>query len=910
MGNEISRQNALKRVFQKLDSEEKGVLTLNQILSVKKVPGVTQPITNSALLLLRFDEALEGRINFKEFAALLEHIRAAEKKVRERRLLGKNRSKKDKTKVWTAVSRETVREEFDLSPDAETPAFTGRKPTSDKKDETEDKKDDEEDLTEDIVEQLQLEAKVFFDQMIKTEQGRKKFANWLFKLADTDENNMISEKELTLVLKALRADGIHTENLAFDNEQCKEGEDEKIAKKLLEEFGKERTGFITQGEFELLAELILKNYELQSEYESGDIVGHYELKRKLGCGSSGEVRLAIDKRTGEKRAIKICPKGNIAHLSRLDNEIKAMMMLQHKHVVTLYEVLESEQHIFFVMELCGGGSLYEYLDSKPLSEDLARFYFSQMVEAIQYCHSKGVCHRDLKLDNLLLDNNANIKITDFGHAGIFTKGWDLFETPHVGGLCHVAPEQLRQEPYSGEKNDIWGLGVILYILLVGRLPFNGYGQQYLDNIKAVNYTLPDTLSPEAKDLIRQMLVYDPEQRISCDKIMQHPWLTMGKKDCPNLDRFRLPIQHDKEVWSQHPRKEDKIEVMCSVLKEIDVITLPPESNDENSMEVKCHWPQRELKFSFKLKEDENGEQYFKFKLREGESREFLSLMPQIRAVIEELQRNLTVNKKRLHTNNSHNNVKQIESRLSPNSQQIKALQQHHQRSSFITIPVKLSSPSRLKHRGSKPTKDKREKDSHKDKDKDKDHHKDDDSETSDKKIRKDMNGHLKDKESYHHRDKEHHKDKEKEKDKEKDKEAHHRRDKEHSSDIDTSEKKPAKEMHKDKDREKEKDIEKDKEKEKEKDKEKEKEKEGHHHRDKEHSSDIDTSEKKPAKEVHKDKEKEKEKEIEKDKEKEVHRKEHLKEKGGNHYKDIDTVDVSEVSQTRAVKEQPPKELTE
>jgi hypothetical protein len=314
-----------------------------------------------------------------------------------------------------------------------------------------------------------------------------------------------------------------------------------------------------------------------------------------------------------------------------------MLMLQHKHIVSLYEVLESEDNVFFVMELCGGGSLYEYMGNKPLSEDTARYYFSQIIEGVSYSHAMGVVHRDLKLDNLLLDNNANIKITDFGHAGIFQKGWDLFCTPTVGGLCHVAPEQLLGQPYSGEKNDIWGLGVILYILLVGALPFKG--QAYLDNIRNGRYTIPEHLSPEVRDLISSMLVTDPSGRIGCKKIEKHPWLTMGKKDSPNLDRFQLPIQPEKAVWNL---PGGKICALCNVLRDLEIVTLHLNDKPEAEKDkIRCHYPEKELKFYFKLKRDpQTNERFFRFKLAEGESRDFLGIMPKIRMAIEDAERNL------------------------------------------------------------------------------------------------------------------------------------------------------------------------------------------------------------------------------------------------------------------------------
>lgn len=165
------------------------------------------------------------------------------------------------------------------------------------------------------------------------------------------------------------------------------------------------------------------------------------------------------------------------------------MMLDHPSIVKLHEVLENEEYVFFVMELCGGGSLSNYVEMKPLSERLARYYMPQLIKGLKYCHNKvishllftidslldsqrdhvdwksiqGVCHRDLKLENLLIDNNGHLKISDFGHAGIYREGWDLFNTRLVGSLYHLSPEQVQGQCYSGEKIDIWAVGVILYV---------------------------------------------------------------------------------------------------------------------------------------------------------------------------------------------------------------------------------------------------------------------------------------------------------------------------------------------------------------------------------------------------------------------------------------------------------------
>jgi len=242
--------------------------------------------------------------------------------------------------------------------------------------------------------------------------------------------------------------------------------------------------------------------------------------------------MGIDIETGKRKAIKIIPLTDITNLSRVDTEIKvrscsflsttvvrliadshssrlcvslslsqAMLMLRHPNVVQLEEVFQDEGNVYFVMELCGGGSIADYVDVKPLSESLARYYFLQLVAAVKYCHSQvsiaaahrrarchvvfrlhhysrsssyaddrlpslatlqGVVHRDLKLENMLLNNEGVLKVADFGHAGIFNEGWDLFSTA-VGTLHHLAPEQVEGHVYSGEKVDLWALGIALYV---------------------------------------------------------------------------------------------------------------------------------------------------------------------------------------------------------------------------------------------------------------------------------------------------------------------------------------------------------------------------------------------------------------------------------------------------------------
>ena len=211
-----------------------------------------------------------------------------------------------------------------------------------------------------------------------------------------------------------------------------------------------------------------------------------------------------------------------------------MLMLKHPNVVQLEEVLEGPDNVYFVMELCGGGSIAEYVAVHPLSEELARHYFYQLLQAVDYCHHQGVVHRDLKLENLLLDNEGIVHVSDFGQAGIFPQGWDMFSTA-VGSLYHLSPEQVNGECYSGEKTDAWAMGVALYRMLVGQPPFFSSDiNQLLEDIRLARYEVPDTLSRPAQDIIRTILQLNPKDRPALAELLKHPWLANRIPQNPSI----------------------------------------------------------------------------------------------------------------------------------------------------------------------------------------------------------------------------------------------------------------------------------------------------------------------------------------------------------------------------------------
>lgn len=277
------------------------------------------------------------------------------------------------------------------------------------------------------------------------------------------------------------------------------------------------------------------------------------------------MRVGVDPE-GHRKAIKIVNKGDAADMSRLDVEIKAMTLLRHKHIVSLDEVIETENQVYFIMELLEGGSLAEHAQIEPFKNDVARRFFYQILHGVYYCHSHHVYHRDLKLENVLLAADGfTVKVCDFGHAGISVGDWDIFSTSLVGSLFHISPEQMQNQCYSGEKVDIWALGVLLYRMLVGRPPFMAEnGHDLMEKVTSGTFPEPEGINPRAVDLIHRILQPDPEARPSIAEIVKHPWIRAEAEmsvipsllafsfsvNCIYINKTRT-LQLLKEILSEH-----------------------------------------------------------------------------------------------------------------------------------------------------------------------------------------------------------------------------------------------------------------------------------------------------------------------------------------------------------------------
>ena len=265
-------------------------------------------------------------------------------------------------------------------------------------------------------------------------------------------------------------------------------------------------------------------------------VGKYDLGRTLGEGTFGKVKHAVNQESQEAVAIKVLDKEKIQKQNmgnQIKKEISIMKMVKHKYIVGMIEVLASKSKIFIVLELVTGGELFDKIvrDGK-LAEDQALFYLGQLVEGVSYCHKLGVCHRDLKPENLLLDESGNLKISDFGLSSLYVgdangDGASRTEILHTtcGTPNYVAPEVLADKGYDGKKADVWSIGVILYVLIAGFLPFDESSIVALfGKIQAADFTYPKWFSMEVRGVIDKMLVADPANRLTLKDIKANPWL--------------------------------------------------------------------------------------------------------------------------------------------------------------------------------------------------------------------------------------------------------------------------------------------------------------------------------------------------------------------------------------------------
>ncbi|XP_039625027.1 serine/threonine-protein kinase MARK2 isoform X10 [Polypterus senegalus] len=261
-------------------------------------------------------------------------------------------------------------------------------------------------------------------------------------------------------------------------------------------------------------------------------IGNYRLLKTIGKGNFAKVKLARHVLTGKEVAVKIIDKTqlNSSSLQKLFREVRIMKMLNHPNIVKLFEVIETEKTLYLVMEYASGGEVFDYLVAHGrMKEKEARAKFRQIVSAVQYCHQKCIVHRDLKAENLLLDADMNIKIADFGFSNEFTLGNKL--DTFCGSPPYAAPELFQGKKYDGPEVDVWSLGVILYTLVSGSLPFDGQNLKELrERVLRGKYRIPFYMSTDCENLLKKFLILNPAKRGSLEQIMKDRWMNVGHED--------------------------------------------------------------------------------------------------------------------------------------------------------------------------------------------------------------------------------------------------------------------------------------------------------------------------------------------------------------------------------------------
>lgn len=325
------------------------------------------------------------------------------------------------------------------------------------------------------------------------------------------------------------------------------------------------------------------------------ITKYYELRETIGSGGFAKVKLAVHSLTGEKVAIKIMNKKELgSDLPRVQREIDAMKNLTHQHVCQLYHVIQTEEYIFMVMEYAPGGELFDYIVAKDkLREDEARGFFRQIVSAVAYIHDRGYAHRDLKPENLLLDDDQNIKLIDFGLVAKPRGGMTDHLDTCCGSPAYAAPELISGFPYHGNEVDLWSMGVLLYALLCGFLPFDDDNTFKLYKlIQKGEYEVPEWLSPGSAKILSQLLQVNPKRRVTIKGLLNHEWMMKGyaapvrwtsriKKDKPDPDvLLEMASYYDVSLESMNKRlmdwKYDEVTAMYFLLCKKKSKGQPPE----------------------------------------------------------------------------------------------------------------------------------------------------------------------------------------------------------------------------------------------------------------------------------------------------------------------------------------------
>ena len=271
---------------------------------------------------------------------------------------------------------------------------------------------------------------------------------------------------------------------------------------------------------------------MTSKEKNSNFLSEYELKGTIGKGTFSIVKLGINKYSKEKVAIKILEKSKIKKsydFSKIKREIHILKTFHHMNIIKTKEIKENEKKIYIIMEYCKHGELFNHIiERKKLSEKESSFFYYQLINGLEYIHSNGIVHRDLKPENLLITKGNILKIIDFGLSNFFS-GENLLKTP-CGSPCYASPEMVSGKKYNGFYIDIWSTGIILFGMLCGFLPFEDENNSILfQKIQECKIDYPNFISKNAKNLLKNILVNDPNKRIKISQIKKHSFYLKGKE---------------------------------------------------------------------------------------------------------------------------------------------------------------------------------------------------------------------------------------------------------------------------------------------------------------------------------------------------------------------------------------------
>lgn len=265
--------------------------------------------------------------------------------------------------------------------------------------------------------------------------------------------------------------------------------------------------------------------------QSGGRIENYSIGKHLGQGAYAVVKLGTHRATKQRYAIKTYEKAKLIDPQRKQNvkrEMRILQKLTHPRIIQFHESFEGPRQINIVMEYVGGTSLHSHVRrhlGRKLHESEARRLFRQIVEGVSYCHARAVTHRDLKLENILLDEDSNVKLIDFGFATCSSA--DQKSRVFCGTPSYMAPEIIARKDYVGPPVDVWALGVLLFAMLAGSFPFRGINDKDLySKISKGAFVTPSWVSEQAKSVICSMIVRDPSKRPTCGEILEQEWVNM------------------------------------------------------------------------------------------------------------------------------------------------------------------------------------------------------------------------------------------------------------------------------------------------------------------------------------------------------------------------------------------------